>query len=76
MSQTVSVVCRACKGQAEGCGWCMTQGHESINRSPDGSVPSHFDTGEPVVEHVPPTLPETPPNRLEYVSLPDHPRCC
>lgn len=64
MSRTVAVVCRVCTGTADGCGWCMTQGHESINRAPDGSTPTHHDTGEPVVEWMPPTLPPTPYNPL------------
>lgn len=65
---TVAVVCRACKGTGDGedgyCGWCQAQGHEHINRAPDGSVPALHDTGEPVVEWIPPMLPDAAPNPL------------
>ena len=72
---TVAVVCRACQGSTNGpdgyCGWCQAQGHERINRSADGSVPALHDSGEPVVEWIPPSLPETPATVWQLVN----PRC-
>ena len=73
---TVAVLCRVCRGSGNGedgyCGWCKAQGHESINRNADGSTPTTHDTGEPVVEWIPATLPETPATVWTLA----HGRCC
>lgn len=75
MSLTVAVLCRECLGSTNGpdgfCGWCQAQGHESINRLPDGSVPLMHDDGRPVVLWLPVELPETPNNPL----VPLYQRC-
>jgi DnaJ-class molecular chaperone len=75
MSQTVAVVCADCAGTGDGpdgfCGFCLSQGHISIDRNADGSVPALHADGRPVVEWIAPALPETPIN--PWVS--SNPRC-
>ena len=76
MSTLVTVVCRECKGASAShdnppCGWCHSQGHECIDRTHDGKVPTHFGTGEPVTEWVPLLLPD-PPRTVWTLT---HPRC-
>lgn len=63
MSHLVRVFCRECNGESadptnERCGWCMCQGHEDVNRTPDGYVPTHFEDGRPVREWVDRLFPE------------------
>lgn len=46
MSHLVRVFCQDCNGESADpskppCAWCMCQGHEDIDRLPDGSVPPH-----------------------------------
>jgi hypothetical protein len=78
MSRTIAVVCPDCGGgcnDPEGthlcCQFCLGQGHISIDRDEDGRIPTTHEDGRPVVEWIPPTLPETPIN--PWVS--SNPRC-
>lgn len=65
---TVAVVCPDCDGSTNGphgfCAFCMAQGHIRIDRAPDGSVPTHDESGRPLREWVPLSLPEVAPNPL------------